>query len=303
MKITTTANDIRATLAERRTRLRAENQRKNILVAYDHGDQRQTFAELERATAARTEHQTAQASLKKIPAPRRKLAQNIITIAEKIGMDAAKMGEDYSGDTTCSVRWGQSADAITTKDQGEQYSRKCTYKKTNADHTVFLDPAGAPLLVEAENLRNLSARDGLRLIALYPSDAAVWVKNRGKAIVSESGWIVGNGQICYHSTVSREHAQKGFAKKHAAHLAEIQELRRSQKQERRVRLIARLCGNAKATLADALALGYCTPGIQAFQAKHGIGDETSLPALISTGNAHAVRLALNVARKITTNPQ
>jgi hypothetical protein len=192
------------------------------------------------------------------------------------------------------------ASATTHTSKGDQYSRGCTYKKTDADHLVTLDPAGVARLVESEPLRTLSARDGLHLIALYPDDSAVWVKSHGKAITSERGWIIGNAAVCYHSTKSREHAQKGFEKKHAAHLAELRQRRLSDKQARRVRLIARLCGSVKATLADAKALGFCEPGIAAFQARHGIGNEATLPQLIRTGDPSATRLARSLARKLAT---
>ena len=302
-KISTTANDIRATITEHRARTKAENQRGRILSAFD--GRGRTLDEVatatERAVAARTEHDAAQATLKKIPAPRRTHAANIIAAAERIGIDAClRASQAYSGDTTHSVRWGDIASASTSTTKGDQYSRACTYRKTDAEHEVTLDPAGAPLLVESEPLRNLSARDDLHLIALYPDDSAVWVRAKGKAITSERGWIVGNGQVCYHSTKSREHARKGFERKHAAHLAEIRLRNITAKQERRARLIARLCGNVKATIADARALGYCAPGIQAFQQQHGIGDEVPLPALIRTGNPSATRLALNIARKLAT---
>lgn len=75
---------------------------------------------------------------------------------------------------------------------------------------------------------------------------------------------------------------------------------KTNKAERRARLVARLCGNVRATIADARALGYCLPGIQAFQERHGIGDEATLPELVRTGDPSAVRLALSVARKVAT---
>jgi hypothetical protein len=118
--------------------------------------------------------------------------------------------------------------------------------------------------------------------------------------MGERGWIVGNAAVCYHSTNSREHAQAGFAKKHAAHLAELRQRRLSDKQARRVRLIARLCGGITATLADAKGLGFCEPGIRAFQDRHGIGNSATLPELIRTGDPSATRLALSLARKAVT---
>ena len=58
-----------------------------------------------------------------------------------------------------------------------------------------------------------------------------------------------------------------------------------------------------ATIADARAMGYCEPGIESFQAKHGIGDSASLPALVRTGNPDAIRLALKLARRVSVKAQ
>lgn len=62
--------------------------------------------------------------------------------------------------------------------------------------------------------------------------------------------------------------------------------------------MARLCNGAHATLADAKSLGYCEPGIRAFQTRHGIGDAATLPELVRTGDPSAVRLALKIARTV-----
>ena len=253
---------------------------------------------LGRAIAARNAHLAAQAALKRIPAPRRTLAASIIPTAERIGGEAAHLGSEYSGETCYRVNWATMADATTTTSRGEQYSRGCTFRKTDVDHIVTLDPAGVAALVEAEPLRTLSARDGLPLIALYPDNRAVWVRSKGKAITAERGWIVGNAAVCYHSTKSREHAQKGFERKHAAHLKDLRERRLTHKEARRAALVARLCHHATATIGDARAMGYCTPGIQSFQSRHGIGDEATLPQLVKTGDPSAVRLALKIARSV-----
>lgn len=61
---------------------------------------------------------------------------------------------------------------------------------------------------------------------------------------------------------------------------------------------SRLCCNVFATVKDAKNHGYCEPGIRAFQDAHGISDSASLPQLVRTGNAFAIRLALSIARKI-----
>jgi hypothetical protein len=169
---------------------------------------------------------------------------------------------------------------------------------------VSLSPEWAVLLAEREDVAVLSERDGLPLIGIHADGRACWVKTKRGAITSETGWIAHFGATCYHSTTSQRAAEQGLAKKLAsqrAFWASAAEARKNAaqyaKDERRARLVARLC-NVDATIADAIALGYCRPGIEAFQSHHHIGDSAPLRALLASGNASAVRLALAVARKV-----
>ena len=99
------------------------------------------------AREQKRESDTAAAALAKIPRERRYLAARTVKIAEEIGTAAARLGEDYSGSTSHSVRWGGSSSAITHTDAGERYSYPCTYRKTDAQHVVTLCPAGVVALV------------------------------------------------------------------------------------------------------------------------------------------------------------
>lgn len=236
MKNETIANDIRVTLASIAANKESERTRIALEAAvYCYGD---APAALEKSIAARDAAASAAAILKRIPAPRRQSAARTIEIAEAIGGTAAQEGVEYSGSTTYRVRWGDAASAGTTTGQGGSYSRRCTYRKTDATHHVTLDPLGVAALVENEAIRIGSKRDGLHLIALYPDGSAVWVRAKGKGITSERGWIAAQGPVCYHSTVSREHAEKGLARKLATEAKERD---------------ARLCNGLVATLADAKA--------------------------------------------------
>lgn len=301
MKHETKVKDIQALIAANKAVKRAATQRNAAKAAaeraIDYGtanapDVALAITTARGAIAAKIE---AEKAFAKLPPDRRTMAQSAVTMALEIGKQAARLGDSYSGDTSYGASWGDKASAETTTDRGEQYSRSCTYRKTDACHHVNLDPSGIPCLVENEALRQASIRDGLHLIALFPDGSCVWVRNKGKAIVSESGWIAGNGQACYHSTESMAHATKGFERKLAALRREQEQKRKSHKEERRARLIARLC-SITATISDAKSLGYCTPGIQAFQSRFNIGDTATLPQLMATGDASAVRLALHIAR-------
>lgn len=269
-----------------------------------------TLSRAARATAA---HEAAKAAYAKIPRARRETAETVAKFATEYATTAARRyGGEYSGTTTARAKWGTVATARTRLSNGEQYSRRCTHHKTDAAHIITLDPSRVHALHANERLRQLSAADGLPLIALDDDGAAVWVMTSGKAITAESGWIIGDDVCCYHSTQSRERAVKGHARKRTkidAERAEIEARRlattpgtpeyiTAQKAERRARLIARLCKGATATITDALKLGYCGPGVAAFQRAHGIGDAAPLPDLVRTGNPSAVRLALEVARKL-----
>lgn len=294
MKNETIASDITRTLAARKATIRRKNTLARVLIEIDAG--RDHAPATNAAIAARLASLAADSDLARTPAPRRTLAAHIIEMAEALGKTAAQVGEEYSGETEYLVNWGTLATASTATGQGAQYSRACTYRKTDADHIVTLDPLGVALLVESETLRIASKRDGLHLIALYPDDSAVWVKPKGKAITSERGWIVAEGPVCYHSLKSRDHARAGLVKKLAAEAKEQAARRQSAKINRRARLVARLCNGITATIADAKSSGYCDPGIRAFQSRFAIGDAATLPELVRTGDPSAVALALRIAR-------
>jgi len=266
------------------------------------------IAALSPAQGAHTAATAARTTFAALPKARREMVEAVRAAARKIAEAAAsKTGGSYSGDTTYKVTWGTAARGYTTTDKGDQYSRSCTYKKTDATHHVILDSARVHTLVESERLRELSNRDGLPLIALDADGGATWLKSSGKQIVAEHGWVIGCSRCCYHSTASREAAVKGHAKKLAQILederqqAEREKARKASpeyKAERRARLVARLCGGITATIEDAKACGYCLPGIEQFQRVYGIGNTASLPALVKTGNSMAVSLALRIARKV-----
>lgn len=299
MKNETIAADITKTLAARKAGTLALHDAQAVTAAIVAGGDQ--HAALDRAIASRNASLTAEVALKRIPLARRTLAASIITAAERIAHSVAyALGGRYSGDTRFLTEWGTRAEACTHTTNGDQYSRRVTYKKTNATHCVTLDPLGVAALVENEPLRNRSGAEGLPLIALYPDGSAVWVKTHGKGITSERGWIAGNARVCFHSTVSMDHAQAGFLKKLTRLEKEEREARLSAKQTRRARLVARLCHGITATLADAKAMGYCEPGIRAFQSRFGIADTATLPELVRTGDPSAVRLALKIARNAAT---
>lgn len=244
---------------------------------------------------------------KRRPAARKAFATHARDVAREAADRAFALGGFYSGVTERRMEWGQSASAATRTHEGGQYSNSCRYRKTNAVHAVTMDPAGVVGLAENVEIVEQSRCDGLPLLALYPvaekdgvaTFRAIWVRSVGRKIDSVAGYVAAGGGIVYHSAASEKAARTGLKKKLAAERERAAAATATAKEKRRAALVARLCRNATATIADARAFGYCGPGIRAFQERHRIGDVAPLPDLIATGDPAAVRLALSVARKIS----
>ena len=306
MKLQTKIGDLVAFLASTDATTKAAHDAERLTAAISTGHRDIAISALDISLASRGAATKAAALFAKVPLPRRDLATATKAKAEALGKAASALGERYSGATDYAVQWGWaiSPAAATYTAKGDRYSGRCTYQKTDASHVVRLSPEWSVLLVEREDVAALSARDGLPLIGWHADGRACWVKTKGKAITEEIGYISHFGTVCYHSTKSQADADKGLARKLASMRDEweAQAVARANaaqwaKEERRARLVARLC-NVSATIADARAMGYCLPGIEAFQSQHHIGDSAPLRALLSTGNPSAVRLALAVARKV-----
>lgn len=254
------------------------------------------------AAAAWAAHQQAAATLaawKALGRPQREYAIATADLAMARARDAARAGGHYSGDTTRAVAWGSRTTARTVTGCGARYSSRCRYTKTNASHEVEITPEGVVDLIGCPEIADASAAEGLPLIAYCATTgAATWVAPRGKAITAGKGWIAADGAAIYHSTVSKAHAEQGARRKAAGLAKRAAEVRGKTRADRRARLVVRLCRGAVATVADALAAGYCEPGIRAWQERNGIGDEAPLADLVRTGDPLATRLALDLARKL-----
>ncbi len=306
MKLQTKIGDLVALIASVDARTKAQHDAERLAVAIGTSHRESAISALDISLASREAASKAAAAFAKLPGARRGLALATKAKAEAMGARAVKCGKNYSGATDYSVKWTDFPfpKAATYTEKGDQYSRGCTYRKTDASHVVSLSPEWAVLLAEREDVAILSSGDGLPLIGIHADGRVCWIKTKANAITSEVGWIAHFGATCYHSTASQRAAEQGLAKKLASQRAfwvRSAEARKNAaqyaKDERRARLVARLC-DVDATIADAVELGYCRPGIEAFQSQHGIGDSAPLRALLTTGNASAVRLALAVARKV-----
>jgi hypothetical protein len=306
MKLQTKIGDLIHLIASTDAATKAQHDAERLAVAIATSHRESAISALDISIASRGSASKAAAAFAKLPGARRDRATATKAKAEAMGARAVKFGGKYSGETARAVKWTPCPfpQAETSTDKGHQYSRGCSYRKTDASHVVSLSPEWSVLLAEREDVAALSERDGLPLIGWHADGRACWVKTKRQAITCETGWIAHFGATCYHSTTSQKAAEQGLAKKLAsqrAFWASAAEARKNAaqwaKDERRARLVARLC-DVDATIADAIALGYCLPGIEAFQSLHHIGDTAPLRALLASGNASAVRLALAVARKV-----
>lgn len=231
--------------------------------------------------------------------------QQVKTVAEFVRRQIKhETALQRSGSVEFVIEWTTAARpyAQTLSSAGEQYSRRCKYRKTNATHIVRLSPEWVAEWTQED--ADASMRDGIALIGLKTNREACWLTIKNRSLHVTHGWFVVDGANSYHSEVSLEHAQKGLAKKIAAWQKALKERERQvleakdyQKTQRRISLVARLCDGLTATIKDARDLGFCNSGIQQFQSRYGISDSATLPELIKTGNAHATRLAFHLARK------
>jgi hypothetical protein len=101
-----------------------------------------------------------------------------------------------------------------------------------------------------------------------------------------------------HGASLRE-CKANVAAKRAVIAAEVTAKRRSARDARRERLLARLSCTLTACAADATALGFCVAGIAAWATSRGVDVSGTVPiaVLVRDADPRAVRVALYVARK------
>lgn len=71
----------------------------------------------------------------------------------------------------------------------------------------------------------------------------------------------------------------------------------TRRQERKARLIARLCGRLTCTVADAREAGYCAAGIGGFRQRHGLAETATLAQLRATGDGRVNAIIMLAARR------
>jgi hypothetical protein len=303
MKRETKIRAIERLLVSRAAAVEAEQAADSAAVACQGGSEEYAASAAVTAWQASQRSQAAAAAWKCQSRPQRDYAASAVEWGLQLGATAARIGGSYSGVTHRKVTWGEAPGATTSTSRGKQYSRRCTYRRIDAEHRVMISAEGMIDLLDAQEIARASAAEGLPLISYRAATGeATWVVTRHRAIYAQRGWVAAESGTIYHSTKSLDHARRGVTRKArlAAQAAVVAATRQREqaRAERRARLVVRLCRGAVATVADARAAGYCEPGIRAWQERHGIGDSAPLADLVRTGDEMATRLAFALARRM-----
>jgi len=230
---------------------------------------------------------------------------------------AEELGQEYSGETHyrgfCTAHPGE---AGTESERGEQYSRSCTYRRTDAHHTVWVS---ARLDEAPTRVVEASRGDGLPLVDWRDPEPVEgghvawvrWAVRKAKRLADQDGWIawsrLGREIVTYHSTSSQRGAVQGLRRK----VAEVERIRMRELEQRRQDREARaehrrrdaslLRGGRHEVItveAAAAASAYCRPGIEAWAAAHGLGGgRATALQLWLTGDSqarHVVRQVLAI---------
>lgn len=193
--------------------------------------------------------------------------------------------DSYSGYSDRKIHWifGDKSFnpslAYTTTSKGERYSSRCTYRKTNAIHTVKINAVDAISILENWNVALASQKDSVNLLSLHPLNKkeekelkrvvnfagnrvykATWLKGK-KSLSTESGFVAVRDDenksdlILFHSTKSPKHAIDGIKQKVLAKKAE--------ERQRRMETSGRgaFFGQKNISLKEVRVLtGWCAPG-------------------------------------------
>jgi hypothetical protein len=119
--------------------------------------------------------------------------KDIKNFAHDLAREIFNKSESYSGDNSFRYRFSNTVFVDTETSKGEVYSRKCSYRKTDALVKFDFTVEGIINLMKlSEEVRNQSRADGLTLISVSNIKSrtaeCVWTKG-SKNISSESGAI------------------------------------------------------------------------------------------------------------------
>lgn len=176
---------------------------------------------------------------------------------------------EYSGETRRSAMVGWDTYAATETEKGDSYSRKCTFRKTDALHAIRQTPQAVLRLSRA-----VEAGLPLAMAGLVHLDATPVGTNRyrvrmarrgkGKTLTSESSLV----QLMAEGDWFHAADEKGIAK-------EVRRRAQATEGHERIRV---MFARKSITIAACRRLGWCEAGIQAWAMRWMPGAETLLEA-------------------------
>lgn len=198
---------------------------------------------------------------------------------------------DYSGSTHYTVSTRDIVGAYTTTSRGEQYSRGCTYRKTNANHTIEIKPDYWHKVIR----RGIMELNGMLTLDAewidHPTRTvyrAAWVRVKGKRIVKETGFIAISESGSAHSSTIAGACGILTTRENAVRYARAEAKIRAQLEAMELEGY----GKIMVTFEDSLAAGNCRPGTEHFRDKHFPGrDSASVREILAAGEQR--KLAIN----------
>ena len=206
-----------------------------------------------------------------------------------------RFAPSYSGSTHYVTSIGDFPDAGTSTERGEQYSKRCTFRKTDATHHIQVKKDYWHKVVR----RGLVLLDNLLTLDLdlleekdssgYTVYGAVWARVCGKRIIPEKGYIAVN-ENCQTAHASTPRGALAVLTRRANE-ERFRHLSRKIREKLETR---RLNGYAdiEVTLQDSYRAGNCRPGTKAFRDQHFPGRESArIEEVLSVNSQRA--LAIN----------
>lgn len=114
----------------------------------------------------------------------------------------------YSGETTVNVYFGDKVSIKQTTSKGDQYSRRCTYRKTDNRVDVNLRKLPPKQYLDIDGVLTLDISGKKRINGIVVLSAS-WLALKGKSPYLATGWIAVGEHCNYHSLVSPADAYRG----------------------------------------------------------------------------------------------
>lgn len=225
------------------------------------------------STEMRTARRSHRADRRDItPAP---IVERVKLRRERLILEGSiRQRDSYSGETMTTILTGK-PNAYTTTSAGDQYSRSCKYRMTDAEHVITVPSDWYRSVYK----RGLARIDGMMTLSAEPVDAdgytvyrAVWIRSKGKQLTAQHGYIAIDPE---HGAAhaATEAAAKGLLTRRAneARLARHEAKIRADLQDMHLNGYASIT----VTIGDSIAAGNCKPGTFEFRDRHFPGRDSA----------------------------